>query len=213
MTGDKGDFIARMKRVLPRRWFNDVAPVTDAVLGGLSTAWSAVYLLIRTVSAQTRLATATASFVDSVSRDFFGDGLPRRSNESDDAFRVRISLELLRPRGTRRALASALTDLTGQLVTIFEPTRPADTGGYNVGGVGYGSGGGWGNLALPYQSFVKTRAPEGQGIAFLAGYGTGGVVVYGNISEVATQVSTADIYASAASILPAGYVAWLQVVD
>ena len=64
---------------------------------------------------------------------------------------------------------------------------------------------------MPYQCFVKAQLPRGQGIAFLAGYGTGGVVVYGSESDVTTQVSLADIYASAASILPAGYVAWVQV--
>ena len=211
MTGDEDDFISRLKRVLPRRWFSDVAPLMDAVLGGLAVAWSAVYVLIQTVGAQARIATATTIFVDMVSSDFFGNRLPRRRNESDASFRSRISMELLRPRGTRAALAAALTELTGQPVTIFEPTRPADTGGYRVGGVGYGKAGGWGNLSLPCQSFVKARLPQGQGIAFLAGYGTGGVVVYGNISEIPTQVSSADIYASAASILPAGYVAWLQV--
>ena len=211
MTGDQDDFVSRLKRVLPRRWFSDVAPLTNALLGGLGTAWAAIYLLIQTVSAQTRIATATATFLDMVSFDFFGTILPRRNEESDSSFRSRIFGELLRPRGTRMALAAAMNELTGQPASIFEPACPADTGGYNVGGVGYGKAGGWGNLLLPCQCFVKAPLPKGQGIAFLAGYGTGGVVVYGNESDVTTQVSSADIYASAASILPAGYVAWLQV--
>ncbi len=211
MTGDESDFVSRMNRLLPRRWFSDVAPLRDSVLGGLGAAWAAIYLLIQTVSAQTRIATATATFLDMVSSDFFGTWLPRRSGESDSSFRSRISKELLRPRNTRMALAAALTDLTAQPATIFEPSRPSDTGGYNVGGVGYGMAGGWGNLSLPCQSFVKARLPRGQGIAFLAGYDTGGVVAYGNMSEVMTQVSSADVYASVASILPAGYVAWIQV--
>ena len=188
-----------------------MAPFTNAVLCGLSTAWVAIYALVQVVILQTRIATVTSVFEDMVSTDFFGSRLPRRNDESDTAFRSRIRSEMLRTRATRAALATALTELTSQSVSIFEPARPADTGGYRVGGVGYGVAGGWGNLSLKYQSFVTAKLPEGQGIALLAGYGTGGVVVYGNLSEVTTQVSVNDIYASASAILPAGYVVWLRV--
>ena len=211
MTGDVADFVARMHRVLPARWFGDTTPVADALLSGFGVAWSAIYGLIETVRLQTRLLTASGVFVDMFSADYFGGLLTRRAGESDGAFVVRIGYELLRPRGTRQSLILALTELTGQPVAVFEPARPADTGGYNLGGVGYGAGGGWGNLGLAYQSFVIVQRPHGAGIAQLAGYGTGGARAYGSLSEVATAVTDGDIYAAAAAILPAGSIAWVQI--
>ena len=211
MLGDVGDFISRLWRVLPTRWFGDDAPFADAVLGGFATAWSAVYALIEAVRAQARLLTASGVFVDMISADFFGVWLPRRSGEGDAAFVRRIGVELLRPRGTRQALVTALTELTGRAPAVFEPARPADTGGYNVGGVGYGVAGGWGDLGLAYQSFVQVHRPQGAGIAELAGYDTGGVPAYGSLAMVQTQVSDADIYAQVAAVLPAGYTAWVNI--
>ena len=35
-TGDSADLLARVKAVIPRRWFSYVAPVRDAIIGGLS---------------------------------------------------------------------------------------------------------------------------------------------------------------------------------
>ncbi len=211
MATDVGDMIGRLRRVLPVRWFSDTAPLADAVLGGIGSAYVAVFDLIAAVKLQARTATATGVFLDMISADFFGDAFPRRLGESDSAFRQRVMAELLRPRGTRAALMAALTDLTGQPARIFEPMRPADTGSYSTGGAGYGVAGGWGNLSLPYQCFVVAARPRGGGIALFAGYGTGGLLYYGSPEDVATSVSDADIFASAASVLPAGYIAWLQI--
>ena len=211
MLGDIADFVSRLRRVLPARWFGDTAPLADTVLSGFGVAWSAVYALIAAVRSEARLLTSNGVFVDMFSADFFNDLLPRRANEGDSAFITRITFELLRPRGTRQSLVTALAELTGQNVVVFEPARPADTGGYNVGGVGYGVGGGWGNLGLAYQSFVVTRRPHGAGIAQLAGYDTAGVLAYGSLSMVQSAVQDSDIYASAAAVLPAGSIAWVQI--
>ena len=43
----------------------------------------------------------------------------------------------MRERNTRNAVISVLTDLTGRTPLVFEPSRPADTGGYGIG-TGYG---------------------------------------------------------------------------
>jgi hypothetical protein len=211
MIGDSNDMAARMRAVLPARWFGDAAPLLQALLVGLGTGWSAIYSLIETVRAQTRIATASGGFLDLISNDFFGLALPRRPDETDAAFQARIDEALLRPRATRAALLLALTELTGRAPIVFEPARTSDTGGYRIGGVGYGAGGGWGSLALPYQVFVTAFRPPGGGIALLAGYGTGGVPGYGDLSMVTTIVTDADIQSEVVQVLPAATIAWMNI--
>ena len=212
MVGDVADFVSRLRRVLPPRWFGDRAPLTDALLGGFGVAWSAIYTLIGVVRAQARLLSSSGGFVDSFAQDFFGPALPRRSGEGDAGYIRRIGYALLRPRGTRSAMTTAMLQLTGQAAIVFEPARPSDTGGYRVGGVGYGVAGGYGNLQLGYQSFLKVRRPHGAGIAQLAGYDTGGVLAYGDLAMVQVPVSDGDIYAAAAAMLPAGSIVWVQIL-
>ena len=203
---------ARLTAVLPTKWFGDAAPLAQAVLQGIGTAWATIYTMIQFVRDQTRIGSATGEFLDLISADFFGISLPRRLQEADSAFLLRIQQEMLRPRATRSALALALLELTGNSPAIFEPARASDTGGYATGGVGYGVAGGWGNLTLPYQVFVEVRRPQGGGIAALAGYGTGGYLVYGALSLVQTPVTDADIYAEIAAVLPAATIAWSRIV-
>jgi hypothetical protein len=217
MIGTVADFIRRMLGVLPLNWFSDpTAPplpptLLQAVLAGFGTAWAAIYALISDVILLARLATVYGPFLDMAAADFFGGTLPRRPNEADAAFRIRVLQELLRPRATRSALILALTELTGQSPTVFEPLRPADTGGYNVGGVGYNVAGAWGNLGLRHTSFITAKRPLGTGIALFAGYDTGGYLFYGDLSMVASPVTDADIYASVVSLLPAGHTAWVRI--
>lgn len=211
MIGDADDMVARLRLVLPRGWFANTAPLLDALLAGLGTCWSAVYLLIQNVKSQARLASASGSYLDLAAADFFGSGLVRRVGEGDASFFVRIKQELLRPRSNRLAMGLILAELTGRDPVVFEPARATDTGGYSVGGVGYGVAGGWGNLHLPYQVFIRAFRPQGGGIAQYAGYGSGGVPAYGNLSMVNTVVSDADIYAAAASVLPVATQAWVSI--
>ena len=218
MLGDAADFVRRMLVVLPKRWFSDPAvpaaapTLLQALLSGLGTAWATIFTLVTEVQLLARLATVYGPFLDMASLDFFGGGLPRRPQEDDAGFRLRIRQELLRPRATRAALVLALTELTGQAPTIFEPVRPADTGGYTVGGVGYDVAGGWGNLSLRHSSFVIARLPLGAGIAYFAGYGTGGYLYYGDLSMVETPVTPADIYAEVVAVIPAGHTAWVRII-
>ena len=204
MTGDVQDLIRRMRAVLPRGWFSDTSSVTDGVLGATGAAWQAIYTLILAVIGLARISTATGPFLDMISADFFAADLPRVAGESDGSFRQRIQQELLRMRGTRAALDVALYQLTGVHPLIVEPARPQDTGGYSIGGAGYGVAGAWGNLAVSHTCFVTAYRPVGQGIANLAGYDTGGAVVYGNLDMVATEVTDASIFACAARVLPLG---------
>ncbi len=128
MTGDTNDLLARLKVTLPAKWFADSTPILDGLLTGLASAWSWLYALLVFTRNQTRLATATGTFLDAISADCLGPALPRRTAEPDATYRLRIARELLRERNTRTALVAALTDLTGRPPIVFEPTRPADTG-------------------------------------------------------------------------------------
>ena len=219
MSGSQSDMLWRLKAVLPTRWFPDTTPILDAMLGGVASGWAWVYDLYTYAQQQTRIASASDVWLDIIAQDFFGAALGRRPNEVDSAYRARIDEELFRPRGTRGAIVRALTDLTGHAPTIFEPARSSDTGGYVLGGVGYGAGGGWGSLALPYQCFVTAFRPSGSGIASVAGWGGSlggfgaGALEYANLGMVQGQVTDADIVGAVAAVLPAATIAWTQITD
>ena len=175
--GDQNDIAGRIRSALPARWFPLTAPgaasatpVLDGVLAGLGSVWSWLYGMIAYAGLQARLATATDVWLDLIALDFFGLRVQRLNPESDAQFSARIKAEILRPRATRAAVAQAITDLTGRAPVIFEPARPADTGGYTIGGVGYGAGGGYGDLQLPFQAFITAYRPHGGGVANVAGY-------------------------------------------
>jgi hypothetical protein len=217
MTGDQPDMLARIKAVLPIRWFPDTTPVLAGLLNGLACGWSWVYSLWAYVQAQTRIATATDVWLDIIAYDFFGSRLQRRAGQSDDAFRHLIQSDLLREHGTRQAIISAVQDLTGRAPSVFEPMRTTDTGGYAVGGVGYGAGGGWGSMALPFQCFVTAYRPTGSGIALVSGWGSSvgaygtGAIEYASLAMVQGQVTDADIAAAVADVLPVASIAWTRI--
>jgi hypothetical protein len=210
--------------VLPTRWFPDQAPVLDSILGGLASCWTWAYGMLQYVKAQARIATATDIWLDIVALDFFGNRLSRRRGQSDAAFRSRIQRELFRERGTRRAIISALQDLTGRAPDIFEPARTTDTGAYSSlthegGGIAYGAVGGWGSLGLPFQCFVTAYRPVGSGIAMIAGWGGfvgaygHGVIQYASLEMVQGQVTDDDIYSAIADVLPIAAVGWTRITN
>ena len=221
MVGDEKDMLSRLKAVLPQRWFADKSPVLDAMLAGLASGWTRPYALLDYVRAQSRIATASDIWLDIIARDYFGHRISRRVGEIDQILRRRIQHELIRERGTRAAMISTLTDLTGRPPQIFEPARPADTGGYGVG-LGWGVVGGWGSLALPFQCFVTAFRPHGNGIALVAGWGgaansagAGGYGVaaleYASLAMVQAQISDADIVRAISDVLPVSTIAWASI--
>ena len=224
MTGDQDDILARLRAVLPARWFPDVTPVLDSLLTGLSSAWAMIYGLILDVRAQARIATATGVLLDIIAQDFFGQDITRNPGQGDDSFRRRIQLEIFRERGTRLGISSALEDLTGRSPAIFEPACTSDTGGYgtltaNSVGLGYCAAGGWGSLRLPFQCFVTAFRPVNSGIALVngwcepaGGYGAG-AMEYGNLDMIEGQVTDADIFNAAAKVLPVASTAWVQITS
>jgi len=217
MTGDQSDMLARIKAVLPIRWFPDTTPVLDGLLTGLAWAWAWIYSLLTYVRTQTRIATATDVWLDIIANDFFGSRLERRAGQDDDAFRLLIQSNLLREHGTRQAIISAVQDLTGRTPAIFEPMRTTDTGGYAIGGVGYGAAGGWGSMALPFQCFVTAYRPSGSGIALVSGWGDSmgaygtGAIEYASLAMVQGQVTDNDISAAIADVLPVASIAWTRI--
>ena len=185
MTGDQQDFLLRLKSALPAAWWNDETPVLDGVLSGWAFAWAWLFGLLQQMKSQTRIRTASGSWLDLVALDFFGNRLRRMEGESDAALRSRIQIEMQRVRATREALIDRLTDLTGVGPKILEPARPADVGGWGVG-LGWGAGS-WGSLGMPYECLITV--PRGE-----------------------TGVADDQIYTAIADVLPSGAIAWTQLV-
>ena len=213
MIADQADITARLKAVLPTRWFPDTTPVLDTVLAGLAAAWSSLHSLLAQVGLQARVASATGQFLDGASADYFAARLPRRLAEADAAFRHRIQLQLAREHATRSAVAAVARDLTGRSPIIFEPGRVNDTGGYATPAFAYGAAGAWGSLALPFQVFVTVRRAQGAGVANLAGYGTPGPLARASLTAATGQVTDADIYAAIASVMPTATRAWTRITN
>lgn len=224
MLGDQQDMLWRMKQVLPSRWFPDDTPVLDTVLSGVAWTWAWVYSLLQTVKSQARISTATDMWLDLIAADYFGTSLSRQSGEMDSAYRLRIQKELIRERGTRGAVVSALDDLTGRPPALFEPANTSDTGGYGgagetATGLGYGYAGGWGDLNLPLQFFVTAYRPVGVGVAFVSGWSDGGggygegPLEYASLTMMQTQVADSEIFAVIASVLPIGVIAWTRITS
>jgi hypothetical protein len=240
-TGDQNDALARLQSLLPR-WFGDFSntPVLNAVLQGFAWCIAWVYTLIQYAALQTRIKTATDGFLDMISADFFGTGLPRSPNQTDASFRARIIANLLRERATRKGLIQVLIDVTGRAPKVFEPLRILDAGAYGAL-CGYGVAGGYGSFLLPFQCFVTAFRPTGTGIPNVAGYGVvnsapigagydlwgnfipseivgnvGGYGVpskleYGSLSMIQGGVLDSDIYAAIDSVKPAATIVWTHI--
>lgn len=166
--------VARMRKVIPPSWFPinspgstaTVTPILDGLLAGPGAAWSYCYGLMSFIVTQARLATASGSFLDMFCADFFGISLLRLTGESDDAFRRRISINLLRPGATRAAVVSAATTLIGKTPYVLEPFNAADTGGYGGSSASEAGGGGgygtptlvYGSVRLPFQYLITINS-------------------------------------------------------
>lgn len=217
MTDDQPGMQQRLRSLLPR-WFPDASPILDGVLAGLAAGAAFLRQLTAYAALQARIKTATDGWLDLIADDFFGGTLVRAVGQADESFRSRILANLLRERVTRRALEQVLTDLTGTPPVVVEPMRPADTGGYGSGGVGYGVAGAYGSLLMPLQCLVRVKRPPAQGIPDVAGYGvpTGGYgepsrAVYASLADVQGAVTDADILSAVESVRPAGTTVWVNI--
>jgi hypothetical protein len=224
-TGSSFDIVNRVKGVIAKRWFSYVAPYRDAILGGLadSAAWS--YLLVGYARAQSRLATAYGVWLDIFAFDYLGRFLIR-NGRLDDAFRAVIKATVLQERVTRKGMVNAITAITGNAPTIFEPWNTRDTSAYSSPGhagrtqapmMGYNVGkGGYGNMQLNNQVFIQVVRGSGSGVpgiggygGNLAGYGVGATEYIGPGSEM-SGITDAMIYDMINKTKPTGCTCWIQ---
>ena len=226
VIGSQDDCAQRIISTLPFSWFGfgagDITqantPIIFGLIQGFAYGFSLVYSLYAYAKLQTRIATATDGWLDMISADFFGTLVARKPNQSDASYRAVILANLLRPRATRAALIQALTTLTGRVPIVFEPERPLDTGGYAVGGAGYGMAGGYGSLLMPYQALVKAFRPLASGVPNVigyscagGGYGVASQIEYASLSMIITAATDADIYSVVDAVKPAGTTVWVQI--
>lgn len=211
--------LARIQALLPRGWFGDSPPILTALLTGFAAIYASLYTVLSYARQQMRIATATDGWLDLISADFFGGALPRSFGQADASFRTQIQINLLRPRATRQSIIDILTQLTGHAPIVFEPGRPADTGAYDIGGVGYDAGGGYGDL-LVAQSFVTAYRPTGSGIPLISGYDqSAGAYDTASQSEYISDdmysgpAPDSVIYAAIESVRPAGTIVWASILN
>jgi hypothetical protein len=223
MIYDQQNIFNRIKAVLPARWFGEDTPIIDSVLNVLSSGWVGLFVLLNYTKMQTRISTASNGWLDLIAKDFFDHRIMRRQRETDNSFRTRIYAELLRDRCTRAAIYDLLTDLTGRPPVIFEPTNPQDTGCYGsmelsgIGNAGYGVAGGWGNLNVPFQVFVRAFRAETAGVAMvngwggsLGGYGAG-LSAYVGLEMNSSQADDFEIYQSVSNTSPVATIIWMSI--
>lgn len=218
-TGDRNDILGRIQALLPRGWFGDSPTILTALLTGFASIYANLYSVLMYARQQLRIATATDSWLDLISFDFFGGALPRGFGQTDAIFRTQIQINLLRHRATRQSIIDILTQLTGHAPIVFEPGRPADTGAYDIGGVGYDAGGGYGDL-LVAQSFVTAYRPTGTGIPLISGYDqSAGAYDTASQSEYISDdmysgpAPDSAIYAAIESVRPVSTIVWTSILN
>ena len=204
----------RLGNLLPP-WFADSNPVRDALLGGMASVHAWLYSLYDYARAQTRLATRSDAFLDLMALDFFGSGLRRGLNQSDNSFRNRLRIALFRERGTRHAIEQVLTDLTGRAPVVIEPARVTDCGAVGMT-LALGSAGCIGSLSMPYQAFVTAFRPLGNSAAGYPGvttnpYGLGNESVMMPSSMIQPNVTDSDILDAINAVKPVGTLVWARI--
>lgn len=228
---DPQNMLGRLEAALPRGWFPDTSPVLDVPLSGSAALLNQLYQLLSYIKQQTRIATAGDVFLDLIAQDYLGWRVSRRPGQGDDAFRRRIQVEILRPRATRQALISALTDLTGVAPQVFEPRWAPDTGGVgwqgmtvgtglSVGGAGVVGAGGWGSLNLPFQFFVTAYSGNSQiggvggvmGAYYGSGWAGGGIGTLSNFGATAGAIEVASSDMAAGIVTEADIYSTIQAM-
>lgn len=218
--GDTNDVLGRLRGALPP-WFPDAAnaPILTAILSGIADGFAFIHDYLRFARLQTRIASATDGWLDLIAWDFFAGRFVRRQGETDAVWRPRILKEILRPRQTRVAISTMLTDLTTKTPKIIELWNPQDCGGYGVPQMGgYGTGPGcYGSLLYPNQILVTAYRAPTQGIpnadgygGYAGGYGVGSIE-YGSLAFISGPITDAEIYARIQQTIAAGITAWVAL--
>lgn len=212
-TGDQQDIFNRLVSVLPP-WFGDSTPIRDAILNAYAVTAAYNYQLYEYVKLQTRIKTATEDNLDLISKDYLGNKLPRRPDESDDTFRARILANLLPFPATRQGIATAVYTLTGRWPVIFEPFNINDGKAMNVDA--YYNQALYGSSSYPATFFITVYRPIATGINFPAL----NIDFILNVNSylwspdmIGRQVSDDDIYNLIASTKAAGVTALVEILD
>lgn len=223
MIGDQMDMVRRLKSVLPNRWFADDTPTLDLILNSTASVLSFIHNQILRIGRQSRLATADNIYLDVLARDYLGARYCRRFLEGDVSFRSRVRSDLLRERCTRKAVLTAIHDLTGRDAQIFEPRFPADTGAYGslkaspASALAYGMAGGWGNLNHPCQLFITAYRPVEPAPTAGIGWGRGGYnlskMAYADFDILRGRVSDTEISSAIMEVVPISTSVWLRIYN
>lgn len=223
-TGDSNDILNRVKQVLPKRWFQWIAPYRDALLGAIADRAAWCFSWIGYARSQTRISTAYGIWLDIIAFDFLGPFLPR-NGAKDTAYRALIQGTILQERVTRKGMIQIVTNLSGQPPFVFEPWNTGDTGayssplpgGFKCGQFGYGVGiGGYGSMQLPAQTFMKIFRSVSAGIPLVEGYGDpvggygAGAVEYTGGATPLNGVTDAMILDAINKTKPTGSIVWTQ---
>jgi hypothetical protein len=222
-TGDTNNLLNRVLGLIPGRWFAWAAAGRNAVLGGLTDLSAWCYDWIGYARLQTRLATATDVWLDVLCYDFLGRNL-LRNGSIDDTFRALIRATILQERVTRKGMFQVVKALTGNDPWIFEPWNTWDTGAYKgasgrvYGSFGYGVGrGGYGNMNLPAQVFMKVIRGASSGVAnvdgysgYAGGYGVGSIEYAGSFIRL-VGVTDEQIEQMITFTRPTGVTVWLNI--
>lgn len=218
-VGDQTDMFGRLKSLLPVGWFSDSNPLLDALLWGYaqSIAWG--YALYLYAKAQTRIKTASDSWLDLIALDFFGSNLIRYSAQTDTSYLNRILINIFRERTTRHGMEQVLFDLTGRSPVVIEPARPQDVGGLGINFYLGSSGPGLlGSVVSPYQAFVTVYRPLGMGAGSWPGihtnwFGLGQTSGLIPSSQMTPQVTDADIVAAIEATKPIATTVWYRITS
>jgi hypothetical protein len=220
--------------LIPFRWFSWIAPLRDAVLGGLADQAAWCYSWLVYIKQQSRIATSTGPFLDLISYDFLGRHLPR-GQMSDANYRIRILATILQERVTRKGMINAVNMIIGSNPTIFEPWNTNDAGAWSGptmssfhapnfvwnSATGSSGVGGWGSTDLPAQSFMNLVRSTFSGVPNVAGYsstghlsglggwGVGAIELIG-LSTAQIGVTDQMIYDTINTTRPTGSIVWTR---
>jgi len=193
--GSLADFQARLKKLMPRSWFPNPAPVLMGALAGAANVFSDAYAQLKYAKLQTRIGTTTDANLEIAAVDFVALRIQRRPGESDAGFRVRIIQEALRLRNTRAAMIAALTQLTGRAPTIYAPWSTNDCGAMDAGG-----------LACDVAGCTATGIDAASTIRNAVF-----INAFRPLGGSGLAVSDAEIYAMAYNVAAAGVTAWVNI--
>lgn len=239
-TGDSDDMLGRLKSLIPYRWFANVAPIRDAVLGGVADSLAWCYSYVDYARLQTRLKTATGVWLDIAALDFLGLRFRRKKGQADASFSIALRKEIFRERATRPGMYAAVHDLTQTYVKIFEAFNPQDTGGFGAQWALSEDASAWGSTNYPWTMFITAQVPLGAGIPYLSGlndapsgflgasapdpwapqfspefggsvYTIGGDFALADITKVTGLVTNQDIYDTINATRAAGITCWVNI--